>query len=137
MVLPTVRADVSTLRRAIELPVPPAFIGLRFLIVVDGPQTEAAWEDLRSLAASNSSVSLLSTKPNHHGWPAGASAARNTGIDNSVADWVLFLDDDTQPEADLLFEYCAAMQQHGPPLPCVNVMMTRAQAIIGMPPSEM
>ena len=117
VVLPTVRANVSTLRRVVEeLPIPPAFTGLKFIIVVDGPQPEAVWESLRLLVAPN--VVLLSTRPNHHGWPAGASAARNTGIDHSLADWVLFLDDDTMPEPDLLFEYWVAMErQLGPSAP--------------------
>ena len=118
IVLPTVRADASTVRRVVELPIPPAFAGLKILVVVDGPQTEAAWLALHALAAENSSVTLLCTRPNHHGWPAGASAARNTGIDHSSADWVLFLDDDTTPAPDLLYEYYAAMEHRlGPNAP--------------------
>ena len=39
-------------------------------------------------------------------------------IEHSLADWVLFLDDDTMPEPDLLFEYWVAMErQLGPSAP--------------------
>ena len=102
VVIPTVRANMRSLRRAVELAVPPAFDGLKFIIVVDGPQPVDAWREMESLAAEHgSAVSLHSTRPNHHGWPAGASAARNAGIEHSHADWVLFLDDDTMPEPNL------------------------------------
>ena len=53
-------------------------------------------------------VHLFSTRPSQHGWPAGAGAARNAGIRESDADWVLFLDDDTAPQPDLLFRYAEA-----------------------------
>ena len=107
VVIPTVRAHAEGLRRAVALPVPRAFAGLRFLVVVDGPQPEEAWRGLRTLATQEQecAVVLLSTRPGHHGWPAGASAARNVGLAHSQAEWALFLDDDTTPEADLLLRY--------------------------------
>jgi GT2 family glycosyltransferase len=43
----------------------------------------------------------------------GAAAARNRGLAESTADWVLFLDDDVIPDADILQQYCAAIQKHG------------------------
>ena len=108
VVIPTVRANAASLRRAVALSVPDAFAGLRFLIVVDGPQPEQAWKELAQLEAAD--VVLLSTQPGHHGWPAGASAARNVGVDRSDADWVLFLDDDTTPQPDLLHRYAEAAE---------------------------
>lgn len=113
VVIPTVRANAAGLRHAVGLSVPDAFAGLRFLIVVDGPQPEEAWSELAQLEAPH--VVLLSTQPGHHGWPAGASAARNVGIDRSDADWVLFLDDDTMPQPDLLHRYAEAAEEwlHG------------------------
>ena len=83
IVVPTVRANASSVRRVAELSVPPAFASLRILIVVDGPQSEEAWLDLRRLEAQHASIKLLSTRPGPHGWPAGASAARNVGIEHS------------------------------------------------------
>ena len=49
IVVPTVRANASSVRRVAELSVPPAFASLRILIVVDGPQSEEAmvWLDMR------------------------------------------------------------------------------------------
>ena len=110
IVVPTVRANASSVRRVAELSVPPAFASLRILIVVDGPQSEEAWLDLRRLEAQHASIELLSTRPGPHGWPAGASAARNVGIEASAADWVLFLDDDTAPQPDLLHRYAEAAE---------------------------
>lgn len=43
----------------------------------------------------------------------GASAARNRGLDESTADWVVFLDDDVEPHADVVKEYCQAIAQSG------------------------
>ena len=102
------RANASGLARAVALDVPPALAGLRFIIVVDGPQPESAWIELRALARQRH-LELIATKPGRHGWPAGAGAARNTGIAHSRADWILFLDDDTTPNADLLHRYAEAM----------------------------
>ena len=115
VVIPTVRANASGIVSAINLPIPPALAGLRFLIVVDGPQRDAARRDLQALEDSCASrthgrVTLLATEPTKEGkWPAGASAARNVGISHSLADWVLFLDDDTTPDDALLYEYADAL----------------------------
>lgn len=48
----------------------------------------------------------------HYGANRGASYARNTGYNYSVADWVLFLDDDCIPEQNLLDVYCGALKRH-------------------------
>ena len=58
IVVPTVRANASGLRRVVELTVPPAFTNLKIIIVVDGPQTADAWNALRSLAAEQPSARL-------------------------------------------------------------------------------
>jgi glycosyltransferase involved in cell wall biosynthesis len=39
----------------------------------------------------------------------GAPKTRNVGLDESAADWVLFLDDDVVPEYDLLQHYVDAI----------------------------
>jgi glycosyltransferase involved in cell wall biosynthesis len=41
-----------------------------------------------------------------------AAAARNRGLLESAADWVVFLDDDVMPQQDLLEQYSAAIMQH-------------------------
>ena len=53
-------------------------------------------------------VHIVGTRASQHGWPAGAGAARNTGIRESTADWLLFLDDDTAPQPDILYRYADA-----------------------------
>jgi glycosyltransferase involved in cell wall biosynthesis len=43
----------------------------------------------------------------------GASASRNNGLDESAADWILFLDDDVIPDAKLIDAYAKAIEKHG------------------------
>jgi glycosyltransferase involved in cell wall biosynthesis len=43
----------------------------------------------------------------------GAAAARNRGLAESKADWILFLDDDVIPDIDILQQYHTAILQHG------------------------
>ena len=113
VVVPTVRGDPLRLHRVAALPIPAAFHGLSFIFVVDGPQPAETWAQMRRLVAQppgEGTVRLVSTLPNHHGWPAGAGAARNAGIRASEADWILFLDDDTSPQPDLLVAYAEAAE---------------------------
>jgi GT2 family glycosyltransferase len=44
----------------------------------------------------------------------GAAAARNRGLDESAAEWVLFLDDDVTPKEDTIEEYSRAIQGRAP-----------------------
>lgn len=48
----------------------------------------------------------------HYGANRGASYARNTGYNHSVADWILFIDDDCIPEQNILDAYCGALKRH-------------------------
>lgn len=44
---------------------------------------------------------------------AGAAVSRNHGLFESAADWVLFLDDDVIPEADVLCHFADAIAARG------------------------
>lgn len=43
----------------------------------------------------------------------GCSAARNHGLKESAAEWVLFLDDDVIPQKDLILQYAEAIAKLG------------------------
>jgi hypothetical protein len=44
---------------------------------------------------------------------AGGGTSRNHGISESAADWLLFLDDDVDPEADILLHFAKAIRTRG------------------------
>lgn len=104
VVVPTLRADVNKLQRVVTLPVPPSLHSLHFYLVVDGTHTD------QLLQLRSDRVSVLSTAQGDRDLPAGASAARNTGLAASDAEWVLLLDDDIIPQQDLLYRYAEHLQ---------------------------
>ena len=111
VVIPTYRLDMPYLERICQLTVP-ARVRTTFIVSVDNPsklmtmfgsatRNSAALELERHLkVCSGNSVCVLCNPVN-----AGASAARNRGLDESAAEYVLFLDDDIIPDKSLLFEY--------------------------------
>jgi len=105
VVVPTLRANVETLRRIVSLPVPPSFESLRYYLVVDGSHSA----NIVSLS-DNQRVTVLSTDNGQRSLPAGASCARNTGIAASSAEWVVLLDDDVYPHPDLLYQYAQQLE---------------------------
>ena len=64
------------------------------VIVVDDHSSDGTLEYLQQTFSAHSSVSILQHSENQ-----GVTAAKNTGFQNSTADWVFFLDSD-----DLLLE---------------------------------
>ena len=48
----------------------------------------------------------------HYNANRGASYARNTGYNYSVADWILFLDDDVEPDQSILDAYVGALKRY-------------------------
>jgi glycosyltransferase involved in cell wall biosynthesis len=71
---------------------------VRFLIIADNPDTEIPIE-VQSLV-DKEKVVLFRNAQN-----LGVCKTRNIGIDNAIADWVLFLDDDIVPSKTLLTTY--------------------------------
>lgn len=86
----------------------------KFWVIVDN-KCEQNLLSIRDLAFSfnlrtrdgNHFVSVISFGENR-----GASYARNMGYNNSFADWVLFLDNDVIPDANLLDTYAGAIMRY-------------------------
>ncbi|KAG2143095.1 glycosyltransferase family 2 protein [Suillus clintonianus] len=69
-----------------------------FIIIIDNPHSPKITE-LEAKYAHRPDVRIRVNKSN-----LGASASRNRGMKESAADWILFLDDDVTPQADILIE---------------------------------
>lgn len=104
IVIPSFRLQSEYLLPIIKLE-HPGDVSIRYLIVADNPEAEIPGEILALI--DNIKVLLFRNPENY-----GSSKSRNVGIDNSTAEWVLFLDDDIKPEKDLLFEYCKAIREN-------------------------
>ena len=123
VVIPTYRCDLAILRGICTLPV--ANKATTFIVIVDRPEeTPRVQEELERLprvqvrgnevrkpleysgVLPDPTKALLLFQAN-----LGACAARNRGLRESAAEWVLFLDDDILPERDLLLQYSRAIQQ--------------------------
>lgn len=82
---------------------------VKFWFVVDNPTKEHV-DDVKNLANKLNSKQLESVI--HYGANRGASYARNTGYNYSVADWIWFLDDDVIPDQNILDAYIGAIKRH-------------------------
>ncbi|MEI6343602.1 MAG: glycosyltransferase [Verrucomicrobiota bacterium] len=107
VVVPCYRANSRLLDGILSLPVPPQ-VSTMFIIVFDHPESADSVHLFRELEErhANNPMVRLRLQPSN----LGASAARNRGLDESAADWVLFLDDDVVPEPDILERYADAIQ---------------------------
>jgi glycosyltransferase involved in cell wall biosynthesis len=83
-----------------------AKVSLQFIIIVDDPSADVGW--LKMLAKERADVRVRFNPVN-----CGASHTRNVGMDESAAEYVLFLDDDVIPNMDIVDHYVAAVRQHG------------------------
>ena len=101
IVIPSFRADMDVLSAIWKLPIPKGMVR-KVIIILDNPMTEPPAE-LQKWAHSGE-ITVICNEINR-----GANGARNIGIDASNADWILFLDDDIEPESDLLFVYFDAI----------------------------
>ena len=102
IIIPSYRLQSEYLIPIVQTNIP-SETKVRFLIIADNPQTEIP-KDFQTFV-DNEKVILFRNGANF-----GAHKSRNTGIDNSTADWVLFIDDDVKPSKDLLFEYVKAIK---------------------------
>jgi glycosyltransferase involved in cell wall biosynthesis len=137
IVIPSHRTDLPYLKRLCSLPVP-SNMRTCFIVIVDNPDKlvslimasetfgalakEESREAVIDKAAlvlegqlvhasreQNGSENNVRVRCNHHN--LGASASRNRGLDESAAEFVLFLDDDVIPEANLLDCYARQLQE--------------------------
>ena len=105
VLVPSFRADLDTLQRICELDVPSG-CSTQVVIVIDDPTKK----DVRQLLEKKYGhrVRVRANDGN-----LGASASRNRALDESAAEWVLFLDDDVHPDNLILHSYVDAIRAHG------------------------
>jgi len=106
VIVPSFRTPEALLRRIIALPTPKGF-STQFIIIVDCPEDGAEVRS-RFEADFHERVRVRVNKEN-----IGASCTRNRGLDESSAQWIVFLDDDIEPHPSLLLEYASAIATKG------------------------
>lgn len=77
-----------------------------FIIIIDNPYSPNIAK-LEAKYAHRPDVRIRVNTTN-----LGASASRNRGVKESAADWILFLDDDVTPQADILVETEKIIRSH-------------------------
>jgi GT2 family glycosyltransferase len=125
VVIPTYRLELIYLLRICALTVPET-LRTTFIVVVDNPDwlirkavtelgapdnetSDQAAERLQTFLAAHSPGNNIRVRCNAEN--LGASASRNRGIGESAAEYILFLDDDVSPNADLLDAYHQAISK--------------------------
>ena len=103
VIVPSYRVMRSFLERIIRLHAP-SNADVMTLVIVDDPRADITW--LRELEKEDNLLGKLRVRKNTAN--LGAPQTRNVGLDESSADWVLFLDDDVVPQHDLINEYVTA-----------------------------
>ena len=123
VVIPSHRVKIEYVRRLCSLSVP-SNMRTTFIVIVDNPTEliKLSTEEFGSVptlrpneAASLLEDDLVKCSSNNirvrcNDETLGASASRNRGINESAAEYILFLDDDVIPSSDLLTEYGTALQ---------------------------
>ena len=109
VVTPSHRGNVGVLRGIASLRVPDGFDVL-FIIVIDNPLLPSATrEELKDLERQFwPRVRVRFNRRN-----MGASETRNRGIEESAAEWILFVDDDVCVQEDLLCQYARCIRDEG------------------------
>ena len=103
VIIPSYRLQSEYLIPIIQMDIP-FDTNVRFLIIADNPNEEIPKDLL--LLVDNQKVVLFRNKENK-----GAHRSRNIGLDNSSADWILFIDDDVKPSKNLLLIYTEAIKK--------------------------
>mmetsp|Transcript_12999 Transcript_12999/g.30731 ORF Transcript_12999/g.30731 Transcript_12999/m.30731 type:complete len:955 (-) Transcript_12999:28-2892(-) len=120
VVVPTFRLDVEILSRIVSLRASvPANVS--FWIVIDNPDAEP--EKLNAVRAMEKLDNNYAVNIREHDKNYGVSAARNTGMAYSNADFICLLDDDVKPDPGLLDAYIGGIMRH----PRANVLVGLAE----------
>lgn len=106
VIVPTYRGIRSILHGILSLTAPPE-ADVTFIVIVDDPAHKTLRQDLEATFAERQLIVRMNEEN------LGASASRNRGIEESSADWVLFLDDDVLPDPWILHRYVEAIIKDG------------------------
>lgn len=101
IIIPSYRLNEDMVSQVVNLPVPNG-MSRNIYLIVDNPSHAIPASVVESAKAKK--LFPIVNKQNK-----GVSASRNIGIENSTADWLLFLDDDIIPAAGLLQAYFKAI----------------------------
>jgi glycosyltransferase involved in cell wall biosynthesis len=104
IIIPSYRLQSEYLIPIIQME-KPIDVKIRYIIVADNPKAEIP-NNFKEFI-NNENVILLVNNTN-----LGASETRNKGIENSTAQWILFIDDDVKPSKNLLITYQKAIQNN-------------------------
>lgn len=104
IIVPVVREPEQVVERLAELEVPLVWMTTAYLVVNEQCSIPEPTE--HTLSNGIRVEWLVSDR-------AGVSAARNTGLDASTGNWILFLDDDVRPAPDLLKRYAEGIKDRG------------------------
>ena len=123
VIVPTFRAPRQQLEAVLQLPVPP-HVSCHFIIIFDQPgdgNNDTVKHSLELKHRYDSAVRIRQNAVN-----LGASISRNRGLDESAADWVVFLDDDVSPDEGIIAAYADCIAKH--PLASGFIGLTRIPA---------
>lgn len=109
VIVPTWRTPRATLDAMLALRVPDG-VSTQFTIVGDRPGHAASEAVIGALQAAHRHNPMVRIRVNDAN--VGAGPTRNRGLAESAADWVVFLDDDVQPDEGILEAYAAAIRAH-------------------------
>jgi hypothetical protein len=105
VVVPSYRVQMSFLKPILELKASPT-CSVMWIIIIDDPRSPFIGE-LQREYGMRADVRIRVNAKN-----SGASASRNRGMEESAAEWILFLDDDVTPQNDILIEAEAIIHAH-------------------------
>lgn len=101
VIIPSYRLQSEYILPIIQMDIPPA-TQVRYFIIADNPDVVTPHELVPYI--DNKKINLI-----RNGTNLGVCKTRNVGIENCIADWVLFIDDDVKPEKNLLVIYLNAI----------------------------
>ena len=96
VIIPSFRLREDSLFSIISMNKPTNY-KVRFLIIQDNPSRKISNNFRKHIDDDN--ILLIQNKTN-----SGSSFSRNVGINNSNAQWILFIDDDVKHRKDLLIK---------------------------------
>lgn len=103
VIIPSYRLQTEYLIPIVQMD-KPTETKIRYLIIADNPKANIPSDFVTYIDKEN--ILLFRNKVN-----SGSSKTRNVGIDNSKADWLLFIDDDVKPHKYLLHTYVQAIKE--------------------------